>query len=61
MVLVTTTYSWDGGSWTLPAGTIIDCAPGSALEASIGAGNLGSMTVQSLQDASNGGSGAVSN
>jgi hypothetical protein len=61
LVLATVSYTWDGGTWTLPAGTIIDCAPGSALEVAIGSGNLGSMSNQVLQDASNGGSGAVSN
>jgi hypothetical protein len=61
MVLAMTTYAWDGGTWTLPAGTIIDCAPGSALETAIGAGNLGSMSSQVLQDAAAGGEGAISN
>jgi hypothetical protein len=61
IVLVTTTYFWDGGFWTLPAGTIIDCPAGSALEQAIGAGNLGSLTPQALQDAAAGAAGATSN
>jgi hypothetical protein len=61
IVLAMVTYSWDGGTWTLPAGTIIDCAPGSALETAIGAGNLGTMSNQVLQDAAAGGEGAISN
>jgi hypothetical protein len=61
IVLVTTTYFWDGGFWTLPAGTIIDCAPGSALEQAIGSQNLGTLSNQALQDAAAGAAGATSN
>jgi hypothetical protein len=63
VVLVTVTYPWGeaGCTCTLPAGTIIDCAPGSALETAIGAGNLGSMSGQVLQDAAAGGAGGISN
>ncbi len=61
LVLNEVTYNWDGGTWTLPAGTFIDCAAGSALEQAIGAGNLGTMTAQVLQDAANGAAGATSN
>ena len=43
---------------TLPAGAIIDCAPGSALEAGIGAGNLGTLTAPQLSGAANGAGGA---
>lgn len=36
-----TTVTWDGGSFRVLRGTIIDCAPGSALETAYGgAGNL---------------------
>jgi hypothetical protein len=61
VVTAMVTYTWDGGTWTLPAGTIIDCAPGSALETAIGAGNLGTMSSQVLQDAAAGGEGGISN
>ncbi len=61
LVLNTVTYSWDGGTWTLPAGAIIDCAPGSALETAINPANLGTMSAQVLQDAAAGGEGAISN
>jgi hypothetical protein len=63
VLLNTVTYNWGeaGCSYTLPAGTIIDCAPGSALETAIGAGNLGSMSGPVLADAANGGAGAISN
>ena len=42
VTLVKVSYVWgEGGtSWTLPAGAILDVAPGSALEVAIGAGNL---------------------
>ena len=55
------TYSWDGCSYTLPAGTLLDVAPGSALETAIGSGNLGTLSNQALQDAANGGAGGISN
>jgi hypothetical protein len=60
VVLVKTTYTWgEGGtSWTLPAGAILDVAPGSALEAAIGAGNLGTLTGPQLSGAANGAGGA---
>lgn len=63
MVLVDVTYNWgeSGCNYSLPAGTLIDCAPGSALETAIGASHLGSLSSQALQDAANGGSGAISN
>jgi hypothetical protein len=63
MVLVDVTYNWgEGGcTYSLPAGTMIDCAPGSALETAIGAGNLGTLGQQALQDAANGGAGGISN
>ena len=32
--------AWDGGLVHIPAGTIIDCPPGSAMEAAYGPGNL---------------------
>jgi hypothetical protein len=35
-----TDVSWDGGLVHIPAGTIIDCPPGSAMEAAYGPGNL---------------------
>ena len=40
---------------------MIDAAPGSALETAIGAGNLGTLAPQMLQDAANGAGGAISN
>jgi hypothetical protein len=63
LVLNAVTYNWGeaGCTSTLPAGTIIDCAPGSALETAIGAGNLGTLSAPMLQDAANGSEGAVSN
>jgi hypothetical protein len=62
LVLNTVTYNWDGGTWTLPAGTIIDPGPpGSALETAIGASNLGILSIQALSDAANGGAGGISN
>ena len=63
VVLTDTTYSWGEGGCTsfLPAGTLIDVTPGSALETAIGAGNLGTLAPQMLQDAANGAGGAVSN
>ena len=62
VVLTKVTYVWgEGGtSWTLPAGAILDCAPGSALEQAIGAQNLGSLSSQQLSGAANGRAG-VSN
>ena len=60
VVKVKTSYVWgEGGTvWTLPAGAIIDCAPGSALETAIGAGNLGTLTAPQLSGAANGAGGA---
>jgi hypothetical protein len=62
-VLTDTTYSWGEGGCTyfLPAGSMIDVTPGSALEQAIGSQNLGTLAPQMLQDASNGAGGAVSN
>jgi len=58
-----TTYPWGeaGCTSTVLAGSLIDCAPGSALETAIGAGNLGTLGQQALQDAANGGAGGISN
>jgi hypothetical protein len=63
IVLSMVTYNWGeaGCSYTLPAGTILDCAPGSALELAIGSANLSSMSGQVLQDAAAGGAGGISN
>jgi hypothetical protein len=63
VVLADTTYNWGeaGCTATVQAGSLIDCAPGSALETAIGAGNLGSLASQMLQDAANGAGGAISN
>ena len=60
VVKVKTSYTWgEGGTvWTLPAGAIIDCAPGSALEQAIGSGNLGTLTAPQLSGAANGAGGA---
>jgi hypothetical protein len=35
-----TDVSWDGGLQHVPAGTIVDVPPGSALESAYGVGNL---------------------
>jgi hypothetical protein len=63
IVLTDTTYNWGeaGCTYFLPAGTMIDVTPDSALETAIGAGNLGTLSNQMLQDASNGAGGAISN
>ena len=61
VVLAEVSYSWDGGTWTLPAGMILDVPPGGPLESAIGAGNLGTLSSQALTDASNGAGGATSN
>jgi hypothetical protein len=63
VVLTDTTYNWGeaGCTYFLPAGTLIDVTPGSALETAIGTGNLGSLSIQALSDAANGGAGGISN
>jgi hypothetical protein len=63
VVLTDTTYAWGEARCTyfLPKGSDIDAGPGSALEAAIGAQNLGTLSNQALQDAANGAGGATSN
>jgi hypothetical protein len=47
MVNTDTTVTWDGGTFTVPAGTIADILPGSALETAYGgASNLTSLSAQ---------------
>lgn len=46
-----TTVSWDGGTFRVPRGTIIDCPPGSAMETAYG--GAGNLTTLSTQDALN--------
>jgi hypothetical protein len=60
VTLTKVSYVWgEGGtSWTLPAGAILDVAPGSPLEQAIGAGNLGTLTGSQLSGAANGAGGA---
>ena len=40
MVIEDTDVAWDGGITHIPARTIIDCPPGSAMEAAYGADHL---------------------
>lgn len=45
MVNTDTTFTYDGVSQRVQAGTLIDVPPGSALETAIGTGNLTSLSV----------------
>ena len=40
LVTAGTDVAWDGGLVHIPAGTLVDVPPGSALEAAYGPGNL---------------------
>jgi hypothetical protein len=47
MVNTDTTVTWDGGTFVVPAGTIVDIANGSAQETAYGgAGNLTTLSAQ---------------
>jgi hypothetical protein len=46
MVIQDCDVSWDGGLVHIPAGTIIDCPPGSAMESAYGAANLADLSAQ---------------
>jgi hypothetical protein len=50
-----TTVTWDGVTFQVVRGTIIDCAPGSALETAYGgAGNLTTLGTQDAVNVSDG-------
>jgi hypothetical protein len=53
--------SWDGGTASLTAGTVLDVPPGSALETAIGVANLTPLTGAALASDQQGSGGAVSN
>jgi hypothetical protein len=42
---------WDCGTVWVPAGNVLDVAPGGAFETAIGAGNLTTLTAAQLQSA----------
>jgi hypothetical protein len=44
------TIAWDNSSITVPAGTVLDIAPGSALEAAYGTQNLTPLSGTALAD-----------
>ena len=46
MVTVNIPVTWDGVTFNVTAGTVVDIPPGSALEAAYGAGNLVALTSQ---------------
>ena len=49
MVNTDTSVNWDGGTSLVPAGTIVDIPPGSALETAYGgASNLTSLSAQQV-------------
>lgn len=50
-----TTVTWDGVTFQVLRGTIVDCPPGSALETAYGgAGNLTSLSAQDATNMSDG-------
>jgi hypothetical protein len=53
-VISDTTVTWDSCTTFVLAGTIVDVAPGSALEAAYGAANLTTMSGQQAANVSNG-------
>ncbi len=58
MVTVDTTFTYDGASQRIQAGTVVDVPVGSALETAIGTGNMVSLSV--AQDVIDAGGGAPS-
>ena len=48
------TVAWDHSRITVPAGTVVDIAPGSALESAYGAGNLADLSGTALANAQDG-------
>lgn len=55
MVNTDTPVIWDQATFLVPAGTIVDILPGSALETAYGgAGNLTSLSAQQVQGVSDG-------
>jgi hypothetical protein len=50
MVVADLDVAWDGGIVHVPAGTVVDVPPGSALEAAYGLANLVPLTAQQTMD-----------
>jgi hypothetical protein len=48
MVTKNITVAWDGGTFPVTAGTVVDIPAGGSLETAYGAGNLVSLTQQQL-------------
>ena len=61
MVIADIQIAWDGALVSVPAGTVVDIPPGSALEVVYGLGNLVNLSPQDEASITSGSGSAVSN